>query len=528
MLLLDAISDICSLTWKSQHPVFEQLHSGKALIAIPWKTASAKEPYVLTGFVQAEQPELQLYALEQTIKAALLQEEVDGLRIENTAFLRQVTEDFEELTFLRSIAEHLTLDDNNQGLTRLTDYTLSLLGQIVGIEQLYFLAFNAGKSQVQSSWCDPEKTSVSHSDWQIEGLTDALMADNLGRPLVRNGIEPLELGYGIRGIRELLIVPVTTTISRIGWLVAINRNNSTQGGYSDTEYILSQNELGSREVSLLTTAAAMLASHASNLSLLEERETLLINVVRALVSAIDSRDPYTCGHSERVALFARRLALEVGLDDEACEKIYLTGLLHDLGKIGISDSVLKKEGPLTNEEFAEIQQHPDLGWSILQGLEQFAYVLPGVLHHHERYDGKGYPDQLCGDETPFEGRLLAVVDAFDAMTSDRPYRPGMPVEKAIDILAEGAGTQWDCELIDAFFRILPDIEAIRNSYDRPPLPKRKQRLASSLIDTHTAPPSPYEPLQVNNNEHLERVTNSSFQARNPTSHKPCAPRVHTD
>jgi HD-GYP domain-containing protein (c-di-GMP phosphodiesterase class II) len=309
------------------------------------------------------------------------------------------------------------------------------------------------------------------------------------RPTVRNSIQPEDLGYGLRGIRELAIVPVSSTIAQLGWLLAINRSGRQAAMCAEVGWKLSQHELGTREASLLCTAAAMLASHANNLALLAEREALLVSVVRSLVSAVDSRDPYTCGHSERVALYARRLGQEIGLDEDASEKIYLTGLLHDLGKIGISDSVLKKNGPLTEQEFAEIQRHPDLGWAILRELEQFDYVLPGVLHHHERYDGKGYPDKLHGEETPLEGRLLAVVDAFDAMTSDRPYRTGMPMEKAIQILADGAGTQWDAYLVDAFLRILPDILEIRNSYQRPPLPDRKAlagKATTELVGTALA------------------------------------------
>jgi HD-GYP domain-containing protein (c-di-GMP phosphodiesterase class II) len=304
------------------------------------------------------------------------------------------------------------------------------------------------------------------------------------RPLVKNSIHSADLGYDLQGIKELAVVSVSTTIAQLGWLLAINRSGRHTSFNSETGWVLSQHELGTREASLLTTAAAMLASHANNLSLLEERENLLVSVVRTLVSAVDSRDPYTCGHSERVALYARRLAEEVGLDEDTCEKIYLTGLLHDLGKIGISDSVLKKCGPLTEEEFAEIQRHPDLGWAILHELEQFDYVLPGVLHHHERYDGKGYPDRLRGEETPLEGRLLAVVDSFDAMTSDRPYRAGMPVEKAIEILGDGAGTQWDAKLVDAFLHILPDIMEIRRQYQRPPLPNRKSYMKTSAAPVH--------------------------------------------
>ena len=111
------------------------------------------------------------------------------------------------------------------------------------------------------------------------------------------------------------------------------------------------------------------------------------------------------------------------------------------------------------------------------------YVLPGVLHHHERHDGKGYPDGLVGEKTPLEGRLLAVVDAFDAMTSDRPYRKGMPLEKALSILQEGAGSQWDAEIGETCLKITPDILSIRESYRRPPLPPRKPKVAEHVQQT---------------------------------------------
>jgi HD-GYP domain-containing protein (c-di-GMP phosphodiesterase class II) len=459
--------------WKSQQPTVVEIETGGCLVVIPLRDPHRRIAIALTSVVDCESASLLMYAIEQSQLVGQQESELSRLREENTAFLRQVSEDFEELTFLRSMAEHLTLEDSSQGLNRLTDYTLSLLGQIVGVEYLFYLDSRAGQPRVQAAWSEQTGSVTSFENWQLESLTRELSQAMGERPLVRNGILPEDLGFGLRGIKELAIVPVSTTIAQLGWLLAINRSGRQAAMNAEVGWVLSQYELGTREASLLCTAAAMLASHANNLSLLEERETLLVSVVRALVSAVDSRDPYTCGHSERVALYARRLAQEVGLDEDACEKIYLTGLLHDLGKIGISDSVLKKCGPLTEEEFSEIQKHPDLGWAILRELEQFDYVLPGVLHHHERYDGKGYPDKLRGEDTPLSGRLLAVVDSFDAMTSDRPYRAGMPIEKAIDILGDGAGTQWDASLVDAFLRILPDILEIRRSYRRPPLPTRK-------------------------------------------------------
>jgi HD-GYP domain-containing protein (c-di-GMP phosphodiesterase class II) len=465
--------------WKLQQAVVEEIEVGRSLLVIPVRETARRTGYALTGIVECDSPGLLGFAVEQHQRVLQNEAEFGRLREENTAFLRQVSEDFEELTFLRSMAEHLTLEDSNQGLHRLTDYTLSLLGQIVGVEHLFFLDGRGEQPQLKAEWSEAGRERSSFEKWQLEALIRELSQAMGDRPLVRNGIQADDLSYGIRGVKELAVVPVSTTIAQIGWLLAINRSGRQAAMCAEVGWKLSQYELGTREASLLSTAAAMLASHANNLALLEERENLLVSMVRSLVSAVDSRDPYTCGHSERVALYARRLAQEIGLDEDACEKIYLTGLLHDLGKIGISDSVLKKCGPLTEEEFAEIQRHPDLGWAILRELEQFQYVLPGVLHHHERYDGKGYPDRLRAEETPLEGRLLAVVDSFDAMTSDRPYRAGMPFEKAIQILGDGAGTQWDASLVDAFLRIMPDITEIRRTYQRPPLPNRKALLQAT-------------------------------------------------
>jgi putative nucleotidyltransferase with HDIG domain len=152
-----------------------------------------------------------------------------------------------------------------------------------------------------------------------------------------------------------------------------------------------------------------------------------------------------------VARVAVCLAEEMGLARDDLETIYLGGLLHDIGKIGIDDHVLNKAGALTPEEFEQIKKHPQLGYDILRGVRQLQKILPIVLHHHETWDGAGYPHGLKGDSTPLLARIAAVADAFDAMSSDRPYRRGMPDEKLDAILREGAGKQWDPDVIDAFF-----------------------------------------------------------------------------
>ena len=188
-------------------------------------------------------------------------------------------------------------------------------------------------------------------------------------------------------------------------------------------------------------------SPRNHVELFAEKEQLAIGTVRSLVQSLEDRDSYTKGHSDRVAAMAEA----VGYTPEALRKLHLTGVLHDIGKIGVSDIGLNKPGRLTDEEFDQIKQHPTIGYQILKPVESLSYVLDGVLHHHENFDGTGYPHGLAGEEIPLDARILAVADAFDAMTSDRPYRAGLPVEKAQSILKEGSGTQWDAEIIQAFF-----------------------------------------------------------------------------
>src|SRR5690606_13199549 len=171
-------------------------------------------------------------------------------------------------------------------------------------------------------------------------------------------------------------------------------------------------------------------------------------------------DPYTCGHSDRVARIAVRIARHMGCTPSMLNTLYMAGLLHDIGKIGIDDQVLRKPGRLTEAEFEHIKLHPELGYRILSDLRQLSDVLPVVLHHHEQWDGGGYPARLKGEETPLLARITAVADAFDAMTSDRHYRKGLPREKVDEIFRQAAGQQWDPRVVEAYFACRDDIVEI--------------------------------------------------------------------
>jgi response regulator RpfG family c-di-GMP phosphodiesterase len=181
-----------------------------------------------------------------------------------------------------------------------------------------------------------------------------------------------------------------------------------------------------------------------------------VQTIRALAEAVDAKDAYTRGHSERVGVYASKLGRELGLMRELIERIYISGLLHDVGKIGIPDRIITKPDRLTPEEYEEIKRHPEIGARILQPVAFLADVVPCVRHHHEWYDGStsGYPSRLVGDQIPLPSRIILVADTLEAMTSDRPYRKGMKLDRVLEELRRFSGTQFDPSCVDAMLRLL--------------------------------------------------------------------------
>ena len=250
-------------------------------------------------------------------------------------------------------------------------------------------------------------------------------------------------------LNGFILVRVPDNEAEGSWLLALNRQSmSSSAGGRDRQF-------SHFEAGLMQVAAAVLSTHARNLGVLHDREHVMQRVIYGMSGAIDARDAYTRGHSERVGRFAKRIGMELQLGTEDTEQLYLTGLLHDIGKIGIPDRVLLKSGSLTDEEFELIKQHPEIGHRILEPISELAYALPGVLHHHERIDGRGYPHGLSGAEIPLSARILAVADAFDAMTSTRTYRAAMTLQRATSILSDGRGVQWDTDIVEAFLTVMP-------------------------------------------------------------------------
>jgi HD-GYP domain-containing protein (c-di-GMP phosphodiesterase class II) len=295
--------------------------------------------------------------------------------------------------------------------------------------------------------------------------------------LLCNDVQGKSWGARFPTLTNLMAFAVTDQKLAIAWVIALNKQGSeeTPDCRSKVEESKCEANLPSAicnpkyapapfrrsDAALLSPFVALLGLHARGSETYQDIKNLLVGLTRSLISALDAKDSYTYGHSERVARIAVELGRELDLEEDEVGDIYLAGLLHDIGKIGVSDSILAKREPLTPEEFEHIKQHVTLGYSILVDLRQIRNLLPGVLYHHEHYDGSGYPDGLVGDKIPLLARILAVADAYDAMSTTRPYRQAMPYERVEEILAQGAGTQWDKRIVEACLRCRHKIHAIR-------------------------------------------------------------------
>lgn len=203
------------------------------------------------------------------------------------------------------------------------------------------------------------------------------------------------------------------------------------------------------------TGLAILSSKAAtaleNSNLYESLKRTYFSTVEALANAVEARDSYTRGHTERVYFLSRAIAQELGWADEQLGDLKIGALLHDIGKIGVPDSILNKPAPLTPDELEIMKKHPAMGAKMVEAIPFLRQAIPYILYHHERHDGTGYPTGLSGDQIPFPGRLLAVVDTIDAITSDRPYRKGRSIEAALEEIKQYSGTQFNPVVVDACF-----------------------------------------------------------------------------
>lgn len=237
--------------------------------------------------------------------------------------------------------------------------------------------------------------------------------------------------------RNMVCVPVECRGKLLGVLQAINH---LSGAFTLADQ------------RLLATLSHQVAIAVENARLFGELKTQFHETVTAMATAIEAKDRYTGGHTKRVALFSVLIAKHMGLDSAAIEEVRLAAVLHDIGKIGVEDRVLKKDAPLDQEEWEHMKQHPEMGYRILAHVQSLKAITDGMRFHHERPDGRGYPLGLKGEEIPLVARIISVADTFDAMTSTRPYRKGMSYEVAFDEITKHSGTQFCEKVVEGFVK----------------------------------------------------------------------------
>jgi len=360
----------------------------------------------------------------------------------------ELAQTYEELVLLHRLSTNMKVTEADSNFLQMACDSLTEIVSVEGIaillekavddERHWVIAAGSGLIDI-----DEQRAAILHSR-----LTDDI---NSGKEALLDSEVDSPFRYDWPGrINNIIAVPLfgkekaeshfagknKTCNSIMGFMVAINR--------------IGKQDFDSTDVKLFNSVAGGCAVFIENGRLFKDLKELFIGSLKALTSSIDAKDTYTHGHSERVAFISRWIAEHLSerelLEEEQIHKVYLAGLLHDIGKIGIDEAVLRKKGKLTEQEFSRIKKHPSIGAGILREIQQMRDIVPGVLCHHERIDGRGYPNGLVGEKIPLTGKIVGLADSFDAMTSKRTYRNAMTVEQALAEIERGLGTQFDEKL----------------------------------------------------------------------------------
>lgn len=347
-------------------------------------------------------------------------------------FTRELTEAYETVSMLYSLGRSMSdLTDPPAFLRTICQKAKSTLAfGWVGAMFLPTARLSRGLAGT-SFFTGPHGCSPAGLDRTVRRLLNESpeRAANAGTATILSEID----GTALRGNGQILLHPILRGAEPIGVILA-----GDKGGEDP--------QVSSYDIQLLQAAAGYFGSFLDNTLLYEDQRSLFLGTLEALTAAIDAKDPYTRGHSQRVAHLSNLLALAIGLTPGEAERVRIAGLVHDVGKIGVPEAVLGKAGRLSEEEFVLIRKHPETGHRILRDIGLLSDILPAVLHHHERWDGRGYPAAIGGDAIPLYARIIAMADTFDAMSSNRSYRAAMPREKVFEEIARSSGTQFDPRL----------------------------------------------------------------------------------
>lgn len=352
---------------------------------------------------------------------------------EITALSQQLMTSYEELSLVYKLSQQLKLTDNLEPFFRSCHEDLR---ELIGADTLTLFMKNPPSGH--DSFLISGNMELSHEE--VVSISRYLLTrlESTSRPIILSDVSAHPSLVKILKTTTPVILswPILSDDEPTGLLTAISNSRSDVFDTSDAH--------------LLSTVARHISSFLENRSLLNDIEELLIGLLTILVNTIDAKDTYTRGHSQRVAIIAQTIALSLGLEKDESEKVYFAGLLHDIGKIGIDEVILRKPGKLTEKEFATIKKHTIIGSKIISSLKQFRLIIPGILYHHERYDGGGYPEGLKEQQIPLMGMIVGLADCFDAITSDRTYRKAMEFEEAIDTIKGCSGTQFSPILVNGF------------------------------------------------------------------------------
>ncbi len=346
----------------------------------------------------------------------------------------ELAQTYEELMLLYKISTNMRVSQTDSNFLQIACDNLIELVRVEGIAIFLEKKINDTKKLVLSAGTGLlaiDYKSENDTEVLFERLLDVMAAGS--DALIDSEISGM-FKYDWHGrVRNILAVPLSNNSKISGIMVATN--------------LLDRNDFDKNDIRLFNAVATECAVFIGNHNLFKDLKALLIGALKSLVNSIDAKDQYTRGHSDRVAVIAKWLAEQYakakGLPLEEIQKIYLSGLLHDIGKIGISESVLRKPGKLTEEEYEEMKKHPAIGAGIISEIHQMEDIVPGILHHHERFDGKGYPKGLAGNNIPLAGKIVMIADSFDAMTSHRTYRKALSLEEAIVEIEKNLGKQFD-------------------------------------------------------------------------------------
>jgi HD-GYP domain-containing protein (c-di-GMP phosphodiesterase class II) len=365
--------------------------------------------------------------------AVRLQSHLDRMAEEKDLLGRELLRCHEQLSLVFEIAEHIAglHDPDLIQATLLRRYGAMLAAGAVFLDR--------GGCCMRIEQEENDGSTIALGPEQIRGVLAAHV--ELVRRSRRALVPPLtEPEAGALGNARVLLSTLQRTDAEVGVVVALR---AADGPPFDAADVLASE-------SVLTYGAQAL----SNVLMVRHLQRTALETVCTLVNAIDAKDNYTSDHSERVGGFARLTGEAFGLSKARLQVLEWAGLLHDVGKIGISEQILNKPGALTAAEFEQMKRHASIGYAVLKPVAQFEPVLGAVLYHHERHDGAGYPEGLRGDQIPIEARIIHVVDIFDALTTDRPYRRRYDIDRAVEILEEGAGRATDPQVTRLFLEML--------------------------------------------------------------------------